>query len=146
MSLSLSADVVPKPQLIIAEDDPDDQMLMKDALVQNGVREKDVRFASDGQELLSLLACSVQNPAIILLDLNMPRKDGRQTLREIKGTESYKHIPVIVFTTSSSDEDILLTYQQGGNTFFTKPSTFDELVDIFALIKKYWIETAVLTR
>ena len=131
-------------RVMIAEDDIDDQMLIRDALEHNGVDCNDVLFANDGQELLTHLANGCSAPAIVLLDLNMPRKDGRETLREIKSTEKYKHIPVIIFTTSSADEDIRLTYQSGGNSFFTKPSNFDDLVNVLALIKRYWLESALL--
>lgn len=145
MTVSPAANKPHRPRLMIAEDDVDDQMLMRDALEQNGLRSSDFAFANDGQELMGMLNASSDTPAIILMDLNMPRKDGREALKEIKATENYRHIPVIVFTTSSDDDDIRLTYQCGGNSFFTKPASYDGLVDVFALIKKYWMETAVLT-
>lgn len=130
-------------RFMIAEDDLDDQLLIRDALEQNGVRGTDITFVDDGQELLNALN-GPGEPDIILLDLNMPRKDGRKALLEIKNNEALKHIPVIVFTTSSEHEDIRLTYQYGGNTFFTKPSRYEELVEVMALIKRYWMETALL--
>jgi len=144
MQTSLIDSIVPKRRFMIAEDDPDDQLLIRDALEQNGISEQDISFVDDGQELLLALERGGQNPDVILLDLNMPRVDGRQALKEIKSNEALKHIPVIIFTTSSSEEDVRLTYQTGGNTFFTKPSSFDDLVSTMALIKLYWTETAVL--
>lgn len=129
---------------MIAEDDLDDQLLIRDALEENGVLSGDIMFVEDGQELLEKLQAPELIPGLILLDLNMPRMDGREALRQIKQDERLKHIPIVVFTTSSSEEDIRYTYEFGGNTYFTKPTSFDELVRVMLLIKSYWLETALL--
>ncbi|WP_339896597.1 response regulator [uncultured Gilvimarinus sp.] len=132
--------------LIIAEDDVDDQLLIRDALEENGVLAGDVLFVDDGQALMDRLKAPDLVPGLILLDLNMPRMDGREALRQIKQDDTLKHIPIVVFTTSSSLQDVKNTYQLGGNTFFTKPTSFDELVRVMSLIKSYWLETALLAK
>ena len=130
--------------LMIAEDDQDDQILIRDAFSENGVSAESIYFVNDGQELVEQLAATLKLPRLILLDLNMPRKDGREALQEIKSNIRFKHVPVIVFTTSNSEEDIRLTYEHGGNTFFTKPPLYNELVDVLGTIKKYWFEKALI--
>ncbi|WP_052481422.1 response regulator [Gilvimarinus agarilyticus] len=132
--------------LIIAEDDVDDQLLIRDALEENGVLAGDVVFVNDGQELMDRLKAPDPVPGLILLDLNMPRMDGREALRQIKQDDTLRHIPIVVFTTSSSEQDVNNTYQLGSNTFFTKPTSFDELVRVMSLIKSYWLETALLAK
>ncbi len=132
--------------IIIAEDDADDRLLIQDALHENQIEKRQIIFAEDGEELLHLLKGNDYHPHIIFLDLNMPRKDGRQALKEIKSDENLKHIPVIIFTTSSSDEDIFNCYHEGSNTYFTKPARFQELVEIVKVIKSYWMEKASYIR
>lgn len=128
--------------ILIAEDDVDDRLLIQDALAENGITEVDTVYVENGEELLDSLNNHPTLPTLIFLDLNMPKKDGREALREIKHSERLKHIPVIVFTTSSSEDDIKLSYKHGGNTFFIKPALFSDLVEIIAIIKKYWFEKA----
>ena len=130
--------------IVIAEDDADDQLLLHDALIENGLDSIRTSFVQDGQELLDLLVEDSQLPDIILLDLNMPRKDGRESLREIKANKNFSHIPIIVFTTSNNEEDIKYTYREGGSTYITKPALFSDLVDTLGTLKKYWFEKAVL--
>lgn len=130
--------------LVIAEDDIDDRLLMADALNENGINMNSTVFAEDGDQLLKLLKGAKVLPDIIMLDLNMPKKDGREALKEIRADYTLKHIPIIVFTTSNSEEDIKLAYHEGGNTFITKPALYSELVDTLATIKKYWFEKAAL--
>ena len=132
------------PLVLIAEDDLDDQLLLQEALSENGIAARDVAFVGDGEELLERLAGIGRRPAIVLLDLNMPRKDGRETLREIKSNKSYSHIPVLILTTSNSEDDIRLSYKNGSNTFFVKPPLFRDLVEIIRVIKHYWLERAAL--
>lgn len=129
---------------MIAEDDPDDQMLIEDALVENGVAKETIHFVDDGESLLNALNNTNNVPDIILLDLNMPRVDGRQALKKIKSDNKLKHIPIVIFTTSSSLEDVKSSYQDGCNTFFTKPSSFNDLVESMGIIKTYWAERAIL--
>ena len=131
-------------ELLIAEDDPDDQLLISEALQEAEFPICKARFFEDGAALINFLENNKEFQGVILMDLNMPRMDGREALRNLKRSEKHKHIPIIVFTTSSSDEDVQLIYSSGGNTFFTKPSHFDELVDTMSLIKRYWIEKALL--
>jgi len=132
-----------KITILIADDDDDDKMLLLDALTEVGINKQNVKLTSDGEELLQTLPQYASCPCIIFLDLNMPRMDGHKALREIKSSETLKHIPVIIFTTSSAADDILATYKMGSNTYFTKPSYYRQLVDLVTLIKKYWFETAV---
>lgn len=139
-----SARPLTAPQWFIAEDDPDDQLLMMDALTEIEVPAADITFVPDGQELIRMLSSISQLPSLILLDLNMPKMDGREALKEIKGNQALHHIPVIVFTTSTSEDDIAMTYRCGGNSYFTKPSLFTDLVDTLATIKKYWLQKAIL--
>lgn len=129
---------------IIAEDDPDDQLLMTDALAEINVSAADVTFVPDGQELIETLKSGSRLPSLILLDLNMPKMDGREALKEIKSSQALNHIPVIILTTSRNEDDVALTYRNGGNSYFTKPPLFDDLVDTMALIKEYWTQKVIL--
>ena len=128
--------------IIITDDDDDDKILMQEALLVNGVKKEDVILASDGDELLAILKNHTKSPCLVFLDLNMPRKGGRETLAEIKSNLLLKHIPVIIFSTSSSYEDIISTYKSGSNTYFIKPDYFQELVNMIGVIKAYWFDKA----
>jgi CheY-like chemotaxis protein len=130
--------------IIIADDDDDDKSLMLEALRENGIEKDNVVLASDGEELLMVLPEYARKPCIVFLDLNMPRKDGRKALMEIRGNESLKHIPVIIFTTSTSAEDVLTSYKLGTNTYFSKPFQYKELVNLMQVIKGYWFENAAV--
>ena len=141
-----------KPILIlIADDDPDDRMLIGDALEEARLNNP-VQFVEDGVELMEFLKHEGKYahlddddlPGIILLDLNMTRKDGRTALKEIREDERLRRIPIVVLTTSKSEEDILRTYNLGVNSFITKPVTFDKLVELAQIIGKYWIEIVAL--
>lgn len=130
--------------ILMADDDPDDRVLTKDALEENRLA-NDLHFVEDGEELMDYLhqrgKFSEQNapfPGLILLDLNMPRKDGREALAEIKAHPKLKHIPVIVLTTSKAEEDIFKTYDLGVSSFITKPVTFEDLVRVTKAIGNYW--------
>lgn len=118
--------------ILIAEDDSDDRMLIEEAFIEAGL-EMRLKFVEDGQQLMDYLSqgkSDIQFPDIILLDLNMPRKDGRVALKEIRDHEELREIPVIVFTTSKSPDDISYTTRLGIKSFITKPSSFFELVKI----------------
>lgn len=132
------------PQLFIAEDDADDRLLIQEALNDCGVPAPSAMFFADGEELIDGLLIDPSRARIVLLDLNMPRMDGRQALQRIKTSDELKHIPVIVFTTSNAVEDIQLTYRLGGNTYFTKPARYEDLIDVVSVIKAYWLERATL--
>lgn len=132
------------PVILMADDDPDDRMLAKEALTENKLA-NDLYFVEDGEELLDFLhqrgkfnKDNAPKPGLILLDLNMPKMDGREALRELKSNETFRKIPVIVLTTSKAEEDILRTYELGVNSFISKPVTFDELVEVTKQIGRYW--------
>lgn len=130
--------------IIIAEDDADDRLLIEDALNENNISSDDLMFVDDSEALIETLGGNTNSPCMVFLDLNMPKKDGRQALKEIKENERLKHIPVIVFSTSNSLDDIKTSYQNGVNTYFTKPSKYSDLVEILKTVKSYWWEKARL--
>lgn len=138
-------------RIVVADDDPDDRMFMREALEEIRLA-NDLQFVVDGEELMNLLqghgAYSDRPPSalpgLILLDLNMPRKDGREALKEIKADPLLRHIPVVVLTTSKAEEDIFRTYDLGVSSFITKPVNFDGLVEVLTAIGKYWFEIVEL--
>lgn len=141
-----------KPILILlAEDDPDDRVLLRDALAE-GRLVNDLRCVEDGEELMDYLhhrgkyagENAAPRPGLILLDLNMPRKDGREALHEIKADPSLRQIPVVVLTTSQAEEDIFRSYDLGANSFITKPVTFQSMVDLMRSLGRYWLEIVEL--
>jgi CheY-like chemotaxis protein len=133
--------------ILLADDDPDDRMFARDALAESRLA-NDLRTAEDGEELMDYLhrRGKFANPedspwpGMILLDLNMPRKDGREALKEIKADPRTRRIPVVVLTTSKAEEDIYRTYDLGVSSFITKPITFEGLVNVMKTLGKYWIE------
>lgn len=137
--------------ILMADDDPDDRMLTRDAMEESHLL-NEFETVEDGEELMDYLLCQGKYsgesgrrlPGLILLDLNMPKKDGREALREIKTNSELRRIPVVIMTTSKSEEDILRTYDLGGNSFITKPVTFDALVDVLKTLGKYWFEVVEL--
>ena len=137
--------------LLLAEDDPDDCLLVRQAL-EKSPPINDLRCVEDGEELLDYLrrrgkfADPKQSPrpGLILLDLNMPRKDGREALREIKSDPKLRAIPIVVLTTSKSEEDVTRAYNLGVNSYITKPVRFAALVEVMQAIGKYWFEIVEL--
>jgi len=136
--------------ILLADDDSDDRMLARDALAESRLA-NDLRFVQDGEELMDYLYRRNQyaneeapRPGLILLDLNMPKKDGREALREIKSDPNLRHIPIVVLTTSKAEEDIYRTYDLGVNSFITKPVTFDGLVSVMRALGRYWFEIVEL--
>ena len=137
--------------ILMADDDEDDRMMAREALEESRVV-NDFRVVQDGEELMDYLHRQGQYadpkaspvPGLILLDLNMPKKDGREALAEIKEDPNLRHIPVVVLTTSSADEDIVKTYDLGVNSFITKPVDFEGLVNVMKALGKYWIEIVEL--
>jgi CheY-like chemotaxis protein len=137
--------------ILIADDDADDRMMASEALEESRLA-NDLRFVEDGEELLDYLyhrgkfsrAEDSPRPGLILLDLNMPRKDGREALREIKSDPALRSIPVVVLTTSKAEEDIYRTYDLGVNSFITKPVLFESLVEVMKTLGKYWFEIVEL--
>src|SRR5688500_11304369 len=143
---------VPRPiTILLADDDADDRVLAQDALKESRLA-NDLRFVENGEELMDYLLRrgpydnpeTSPTPGLILLDLNMPRKDGREALREIKSDPNLRSIPVVVLTTSKAEEDIYRSYDLGVNSFITKPVTFDGLVNVMRALGKYWFEIVEL--
>jgi len=149
----MNEDTTPKSTkeivILMADDDDDDFLLTKKALAEGEILTKLIRV-SDGEELVDYLqkrgeiGKSAVRPSVILLDLNMPRKDGREALREIKDDPEIRDIPVVIFTTSKAEEDIYRTYQLGSNSFITKPVAYDDLVRVMKTLGIYWFETVKL--
>jgi len=130
--------------ILIAEDDPDDQHIMRQAFTSVNLDENLQTF-SDGIELLDYLHkrgkykdTQLPEPRVILLDLNMPKKDGRECLKEIKSTSDIKKIPVIVYSTSSNPDDISFAHEHGASSYIIKPYSYQELVKIMEVFKNYW--------
>ena len=132
--------------ILLADDDEDDRLMTRDAL-RDARLHNDLRFVTDGVDLMEYLRregryadpASSPRPGLILLDLNMPRMDGREALREIKSDRGLRSIPVVVLTTSKAEEDILRTYDLGVNSFITKPVTFLGLVEVMKVFSRYWL-------
>jgi two-component system response regulator len=137
--------------ILIAEDDPDDRMLVRDALAQCKLVNT-VRFVEDGQELLDYLCrrgrfvdpATSPTAGLVLVDLNMPRMDGRAAIEAIKSNPALRHIPVTVLTTSRADEDVFRSYALGVNSYITKPVSFDGLVRVMQTVGQYWFEIVEL--
>lgn len=140
--------------ILLADDDEDDRELTRDAL-EDARLANDFRTVADGQEPMDYLrregryadqAADAPRPGINLLDLNMPKKDGREALAEIKADPNLRRIPVVVLTTSKSEEDILRSYDLGVNSFISKPVTFAGLVDAMRAWSRYWFELVELSQ
>jgi CheY-like chemotaxis protein len=138
--------------ILMADDDEDDRELTREAL-QNARLANEMRFVVDGQDLIDYLrrdgryadpAADARRPGIILLDLNMPKKDGREALAEIKADHLLRSIPVVVLTTSKDEEDVFRTYDLGVSSFITKPVTFAGLVEVMKTWQRYWFELVEL--
>ncbi|WP_026966308.1 response regulator [Algoriphagus terrigena] len=138
-----------KAMILMADDDPDDQILLQEALKENNIPNS-VCFVENGEELLDFLHKRGKfegvefSPGLILLDLNMPKMDGRQALKLLKADPLLKKIPIVVLTTSRADSDILECYDLGVNSFISKPVNFAELVDVTREISNYWLGTVTL--
>lgn len=135
--------------ILIAEDDADDRYLMKTALRESGITE-DVEYVENGVEVLHYLESlssgneEINYPKFILLDLNMPKMDGREVLRKIKSNEMLRKIPVIVFSTTKNQLEVNRCYDLGANTYIVKPVSYDSLVQTIGDICTYWLNTATL--
>jgi len=137
--------------ILMADDDPDDRLMTREAFEESRLA-NDLRFVEDGEELLDYLKRrgkyaepgSSPRPGLILLDLNMPRKDGREALREIKSDPELKRIRVVILTTSKAEEDILRSYDLSAASYITKPVTFESLVELVRTLGKYWLEIVEL--
>lgn len=137
--------------ILMADDDPDDRQMTKEAFDNSHLR-NDLRFVEDGVELLDYLnrrgrfsdPDASPRPGLILLDLNMPRKDGREALQEIKADPRLKNIRVVILTTSNAETDIIRTYDLSATSYITKPVTFAALLDVVQTLGKYWLEIVEL--
>ena len=137
--------------ILMADDDPDDRLLAREALEEAHLSNS-LYFVQDGQELMDFLLREgdftdpekAPRPGIILLDLNMPRMDGREALQAIKSNPLLRRIPVVILTTSKVDEDVLRSYDLGANSFITKPVSFEEFVRVVTELGRYWFEVVAL--
>src|SRR5437867_9768764 len=136
--------------ILMADDDADDRLLAQDALAESKIP-SELHFVENGEELMDYLhrrgkfsAASAPRPELILLDLNMPKKDGREALREIKNHRELRRIPVVILTTSQADTDIAQIYDLGANSFITKPVTFESLVKVMKVLGDYWCDIVEL--
>ena len=137
--------------ILLAEDDPDDRMLITRAFGKSKLA-SDVRTVADGEELMAYLKRTggyadeneSPRPKLILLDLNMPRKSGREALREIKADPKLRSIPVVVLTTSEAEADIVESYDTGANAYVTKPIRFEDLVSAMETLDRFWFNIVKL--
>ena len=137
--------------ILVADDDADDRMMAKDALDECRLSNQ-LHFVEDGVDLMNYLrrqgryadAATTPRPGLILLDLNMPKMDGREALREIKADPALRRIPVVVMTTSKAEEDIYRSYDLGVSSYVAKPVTFEGLVEVMKALGKYWFEIVEL--
>ena len=137
------------PIILVAEYDADDRYLLQTAFEESGFTEK-LHFVENGMELFTYLNSNTalpsgkQLPHIILPDLNMPKKDGREVLKELKQHPLYKKIPIVIFTTTHNENEIKRCYELGANTYIVKPVSFDRLLDTIQSIRNYWMKTAAV--
>jgi CheY-like chemotaxis protein len=137
--------------ILMAEDDPDDRLLAENALKSQRLA-NELRFVEDGEELMDYLhrrgkytdPASAPWPGLILLDLNMPRKDGREALNEIKSDPRLRRVPVVILTTSKAEEDIIRSYDLGANSYITKPVTFEGVANTIRVLGQYWFQIVEL--
>jgi CheY-like chemotaxis protein len=135
-------------EVLLVEDDPGDVLMTKEAFEEHRLNNR-LRVVNDGVEALAYLRQQepypdAVRPDLILLDLNLPRKDGRQVLHEIKNDESLQHIPVVVLTTSQADEDVLRSYQLHANAYVTKPVDFDQFIKAVRQIDEFFVSVVKL--
>ena len=141
----------PATLILVAEDDPDDREMLCEAFAHTPAA-VELRFVEDGLGLLRDLAerhegsssCESALPSLILLDLNMPGLDGREALRRLRADTRWRRIPVVVFTTSVSQDDVDQVYALGGNSYITKPARMDDLVQMVHTLERYWLDTVQL--
>jgi CheY-like chemotaxis protein len=138
---------VKKPKILVAEDDADDQLLLQSAFTENGGNQK-LQFVNDGVDLMVHLKAisdserEGQYPDFIMLDLNMPRKNGKEALQEIKQHPVFKTIPVIIYTTTRDEREVKKCYELGANNYIVKPSDFQSMIRMVDTVLRYWLSTA----
>ncbi len=138
--------MIVKPTILIAEDDPDDQILLQSAFLENGEQHK-LNFVGNGVDLLFYLNNTnringTEFPDFIMLDLNMPLKNGREVLQDIKQDPVFRKIPVIIYTTTRDEREIRRCYELGANTYIVKPANFERMVQMVGTVLRYWCSTA----
>lgn len=132
--------------ILIAEDDADDRFLLQAAFEENGFKDL-LQFVENGVEALEYLQklCNTEKepslPRFILLDLNMPKKDGREVLKELKQHPQLKKIPVVIFSTTNNEQEMRRCYELGANSYITKPNSFESLLKTVAALRSYWMHT-----
>ena len=136
--------------VLLVEDDPGDVLLIREAFEDNKVHNR-LHVVPDGVEALTFLRqegehADAPRPDLVLLDLNLPRKDGREVLAEVKGDESLQHIPVVVLTTSKAEEDVLRSYKLHANAYVTKPVDFDRFIEVVRQIDEFFVTVVKLPR
>lgn len=132
--------------ILIAEDDADDRFLLQAAFEENGFTDQ-LNFVENGVEVLEYLSTintkeEKKYPKFILLDLNMPKKDGREVLKELKQHPSFKKIPVVIFSTTNNEQEMRRCYELGANSYITKPNSFESLLRTVAALRSYWMQTS----
>ena len=130
-------------EILLVEDNPGDVRLTQEALKEGKVKNK-LHIAMDGLEALDFLKRNGKfskspKPDLILLDLNLPKKDGREVLREIKNDKNLRRIPVVILTTSKADEDVINTYNLHANAYITKPVDLDQFINVIKTIDEFWL-------
>ncbi|MGI8781214.1 MAG: response regulator [Solirubrobacteraceae bacterium] len=136
--------------VLLVEDDPGDVLLIEEAFADNKVHNR-LHTVSDGVEALAFLRregryADAPQPDLVLLDLNLPRKDGREVLGEIKADEALRHIPVVVLTTSKAEEDVLRSYKLHANAYVTKPVDFERFIEVVRQIDEFFVTVVKLPR
>lgn len=139
---------VPRIQILLVEDDPDDVLLITEALRETGVP-SDLHVATDGEAAMDFfhrrdIFVDAAFPDLVLLDLNLPKKDGRRVLVDIKADPKLRRIPVIVLTTSAAERDVRHAYDQHVNAYVRKPVGYVALLDVVRAIQEFWIGAALL--
>jgi CheY-like chemotaxis protein len=133
--------------ILIAEDDADDRFLLQSAFDENGFKDN-LQFVENGVEILEYLQSLISAPTpkklprFILLDLNMPKKDGREVLKELKQHPELKKIPVVIFSTTNNELEMRRCYEMGANSYITKPNSFESLIKTVAALRSYWMQTS----
>jgi|TARA_R110002124_G_scaffold111103_1_gene264722 CheY-like chemotaxis protein len=127
-------------QIVMADDDADDRFLVQAALEDNNIKNP-LLFFDDGENLLQYLKkiSPEEYPALLLLDLNMPKRDGREVLKFLRTQEAWKDIPILIFSTSNAPDDIYTAYQLGANCYIIKPSSFEGLKNLLHSVCKFWL-------
>ncbi len=130
--------------ILIADDDADDRFLLKTAFEENGF-DDELQFVENGVELMEFLQTKRRQglsglPRFILMDLNMPKKDGREVLTELKQHPVYKNIPIVVFSTTNNEQEMRRCYELGANSYITKPNSFESLLKTVAALRSYWMQ------